>query len=220
MRIFFDTEFIEDGKTIELISIGLVRDDGKELYLESDRVDWSKANPWVLENVRPHLKGEEFQLHPDDIIENVVRFCGKQPEFWAYYADYDWVLLCQMFGSMMQLPRHWPMFCMDLKQLAVMLGSPQLPEPKGTEHNALDDARWNAEVYSFLVGYQHDMFAFGGDWLATEPHDHDAMLKHLLDEWGSLGTVMQVCEKQVTPTLAKNMLEMALKRLDRGKAPK
>ena len=29
MKIFFDTEFIEDGKTIELLSIGLVREDGK-----------------------------------------------------------------------------------------------------------------------------------------------------------------------------------------------
>lgn len=28
MRIWFDTEFIEDGKTIDLISIGLVREDG------------------------------------------------------------------------------------------------------------------------------------------------------------------------------------------------
>jgi len=28
MKIWFDTEFYEDGRTIDLISIGLVREDG------------------------------------------------------------------------------------------------------------------------------------------------------------------------------------------------
>lgn len=30
-QVFFDTEFIEDGRTIELLSIGMVRDDGRTL---------------------------------------------------------------------------------------------------------------------------------------------------------------------------------------------
>lgn len=30
MRYFYDTEFIEDGHTIELISIGVVAEDGRE----------------------------------------------------------------------------------------------------------------------------------------------------------------------------------------------
>lgn len=32
MRYFFDTEFYEDGKTIDLVSIGIVAEDGRELY--------------------------------------------------------------------------------------------------------------------------------------------------------------------------------------------
>ena len=32
MRIFYDTEFLEDGKTIDLISIGMVAEDGREYY--------------------------------------------------------------------------------------------------------------------------------------------------------------------------------------------
>ncbi len=31
MRYFLDTEFYEDGKTIDLISIGIVAEDGREL---------------------------------------------------------------------------------------------------------------------------------------------------------------------------------------------
>ena len=34
MKIWFDTEFIEDGKTIDLISIGMVRQDSATLYFE------------------------------------------------------------------------------------------------------------------------------------------------------------------------------------------
>ncbi len=55
------------------------------------------------------------------IASEVRMFCDPdkfgRPEFWAYYADYDWVVLCQLFGTMMDLPAHWPMFCMDIKQL-------------------------------------------------------------------------------------------------------
>lgn len=43
MKYFFDTEFIEDGKTIELLSIGIVSEDGREFYAESLDADHSKA---------------------------------------------------------------------------------------------------------------------------------------------------------------------------------
>ena len=39
MKIFFDTEFIEDGKTIDLLSIGAVRDDGETYYAEPAEAD-------------------------------------------------------------------------------------------------------------------------------------------------------------------------------------
>ena len=47
MRIFFDTEFIDTGRKIHLISIGLVRADGEEYYAESKDVDLSRACDWV-----------------------------------------------------------------------------------------------------------------------------------------------------------------------------
>ena len=53
-----DTEFIARPYSIDLISIGIVAEDGREFYAESSQVDWSKANPWTLENVRPQLDGK------------------------------------------------------------------------------------------------------------------------------------------------------------------
>lgn len=63
------------------------------------------------------------------------------PIFWADYADYDWVLLCQLFGTMLDRPEGWPMFCRDIQQmkLDVEYGA-KLPEPEGQAHRALDDA--------------------------------------------------------------------------------
>jgi hypothetical protein len=52
---------------------------------------------------------------------------------------------------MMDLPKGWPMFCMDLKQLCVLKGDPRLPEQTSTEHHALADARWNRDIYRWLT---------------------------------------------------------------------
>lgn len=171
MKYFYDTEFIEDGKTIDLISIGVVCEDGREFYAESRDVDISKANQWIKDNVLPHLwvsspdneiaaswlksGGEGGFLFRDKIATKLQSFCdiekyGK-PEFWAYYADYDHVALCQLFGTMMNLPKGWPMYTRDIKQLADFLSVATLPEQVGNEHHALADARWNMIVYNYLL---------------------------------------------------------------------
>lgn len=148
-RIWFDTEFIEDGKTIDLISIGMVRDDGAELYLESSEVDWRKASTWVLENVHPHLFGQQYSRK--EIAQLVLSFAGESPEFWAYYADYDWVVLCQLYGTMMDLPKGWPMFCRDLKQAMHGVLEAEVPHQSMQEHHALADARWVRDTYLWLL---------------------------------------------------------------------
>lgn len=149
MKIWFDTEFIEDGKTIDLLSIGLVREDGRMFYAEPAEADISKASAWVRENVLPHLSG--VKMARDDIAAGIRDFAGEAPEFWAYYADYDWVALCQLYGTMVDLPGGWPMYCRDVKQLCDALGNPRLPKQSTTAHNALQDARWAKDAWAFLI---------------------------------------------------------------------
>lgn len=149
MRFFFDTEFIEDGRTIELLSIGIVDEGGRGFYAEVAETDRSRAGPWVRENVLPKLTGPVVPRL--ELRKAIVDFVGDQPEFWAYYAAHDWVALCQLFGTMMDLPSHWPAHCMDVKQLHVELGRPQLPEYNHTnEHNAISDARWTRAAWGHL----------------------------------------------------------------------
>lgn len=150
MKIWFDTEFIEDGKTIDLVSIGLVREDGRTYYAETNDYIPGKASQWVRDNVLSHLRGGDWIVPRDVIAREIVEFSGEKPEFWAYYADYDWVVLCQLYGTMMNLPKGWPMYCRDIKQLCDSLGNPKLPEQGKGEHHALDDARWNKKAWEFL----------------------------------------------------------------------
>jgi hypothetical protein len=151
MKYFLDTEFIESGPAFPLIllSIGMVSDDGREFYVVNGDAPLELANDWVKANVIPHLG--EPRVTISTVIIEVLRFVGNdKPEFWGYYADYDWVVFCQLFGTMMDLPKGWPMYCRDIKQLADYLGNPRLPKQASTEHNALNDARWNKRAYEFL----------------------------------------------------------------------
>lgn len=153
MKYFIDTEFIEGfhkplfGKRrhfIDLISIGIIAEDGRTYYAISTEFNPKDASPWVKDNVilklpekyadfydSPRIRQEAMlwksnQHIADDIKEFVfdkqinldkdnVKF--DNPEFYAYYADYDWVVFCSLFGTMMDLPMGLPMYCKDLKQM-------------------------------------------------------------------------------------------------------
>jgi len=122
------------------------------MYHLNSECDWSRADEWVKVNVLEPIKHEYKLFMPrQDIASSILNFCSKdKPEFWAYYADYDWVVLCQLFGRMVDLPKGWPMYCRDIKQWCDMLGDPELPKQLGIEHNAIADARWNKLAWEFL----------------------------------------------------------------------
>jgi hypothetical protein len=63
MKYWMDTAFIERPYTIDLISIGLVAEDGREFYAESSEVDWTKASHWTLETVRHGKAADPVQDH-------------------------------------------------------------------------------------------------------------------------------------------------------------
>lgn len=158
MKVFYDTEFIEDGKTIELISIGLVRDDGHYYYAEVAEADMSQANDWVKENVIAHLQGGIYRIERENIKKDLIGFLDPiahgRPELWGYYSAYDHVALCQLYGTMMDLPKDWPTYTRDIKQWCDELGNPDLPKQGKDEHHALADARWNQQAWEFLLDYR------------------------------------------------------------------
>lgn len=169
MKYWYDTEFYEDGKQIHLISIGIVAEDGREIYLESN-FGWHivPKGHWLWENVWPHLKFEGTLTKPE-IADEVRRFITKDGteldnELWGYYAAYDHVTLAQLFGRMVDMPQGIPWFTQDIRQLKAMLENEgweySLPEPEGLEHHALADARWNKIAYDAVMKFARE----GDDW--------------------------------------------------------
>lgn len=160
MLYFLDTEFLEDGKTIMPISMGIVCDDGRELYFEMEfDEERARAHDFVREHVLPHLRiPSSDRLSREQAQAKIMNFTGEDsnPQFWAYYADYDWVLLCQIFGTMLDLPNHYPKYCMDLQQWWVQLGRPEglKPQKPQKNHHALEDARWNFAFFRNLIRHQ------------------------------------------------------------------
>jgi hypothetical protein len=264
MKYFIDQEFCEGfhkpwfGKRrhyIDLISIGIVAEDGREYYAVSNEFDvdavWNRfdieqdfGKPqdlgnkkvyWLRDNVlmpifydmamndfhHTHFKDEwhkggvgvtleVFKNDPvwskdirwfkmlikkygksnEQIANEIIRFimpsrgddvCDgmdfiryvevfSNPEFYGYYADYDWVLFCSLFGRMIDLPKGFPKYCIDLKQTqdeksvtyvkvgevkdnyqqwSMLKDHPDYPT-QINEHNALADARWIKKLYTFL----------------------------------------------------------------------
>lgn len=229
MKYFLDTEFIEGfhkpmfGKRrhfIDLISMGIVAEDGREYYAISNEFDEKKASDWVTENVlTPIMLAaanypaggaaylSKYSKSNKQIAKEIVDFVRQSrtydlskneeqdekerlewcrihnikelkdgiayhhPEFYGYYADYDWVLFASLWGKMIYLPKGFPMYCRDLKQMfddkveylrqkenysfsfdegmKGLRGHPDYPTQEN-KHNALDDAKWNKKLYDFL----------------------------------------------------------------------
>lgn len=148
MRVFFDTEFIDTGSLVHLLSVGLVREDGATYYAEPAETDRSLAGEWVRKNVLPHMNGP---IKPRaQIAAELVDFCGERPEFWGYYVAYDWLLLCQLYGRMLDVPALWPNFAFDVQALRCLMGGLSLPKQVNTEHHALNDAIWTREAWEYL----------------------------------------------------------------------
>lgn len=173
MRYTIDTEFLENGETIRLISIAIVAEDGRTFYRVVRDYELLKdvfKHPWLRKNVFPSLPvtigldGEPYwdELHPDyhkrvvvdkeTIAQDLKVFFGSDTaiSLWGWYAAYDHVAFAQIFGTMIDLPLGFPMWTNDIKQEHRRLGYPRIPEQAQGAHNALEDARWNMSTLKYL----------------------------------------------------------------------
>lgn len=180
MRYFYDFEFLEDGHTIEPISIGIRAEDGREYYAVFEDAPWLRIleHEWLMANVVPSLP----LLPPDQWFKNRAYadiLDGSNPavkvkmqvarevreffladglgdtrrvrELWAWYSAHDHVALCQLWGRMVgDVPDCVPHFTRDIKSEAVRLGVSKLPAQPEGAHNALADARYNFVRWEYL----------------------------------------------------------------------
>lgn len=174
MKYFIDCEFLEKPGTLDLISIGVVAEDGRTFYAENSEFDLGKMTPWLVENVKPYLRWHGKDAEPlvmcgssevydpglavygePSVIADKLRHFAEphtKPEFWGWYCAYDWVAFCWLFGTMMDLPDGYPMYCREI-QTYYDTFEKSTPEPKGTAHNALDDARYHKELHDNICAH-------------------------------------------------------------------
>ncbi|MFT3662016.1 MAG: polyadenylate-specific 3'-exoribonuclease AS [Gordonia sp. (in: high G+C Gram-positive bacteria)] len=160
MRYFYDCEFIEDGTTIELISLGVVAEDGREFYAVSTEFDPGRAGRWVRENVLDKLPSPADKVWKSrrTIRDELYEFLTAGPgevELWAWVGAYDHVVVCQLWGSMVDLPRELPRFTRELRQHWEAAGSPPLPATSRDAHSALVDARQNLARWQAIEAARH-----------------------------------------------------------------
>ena len=154
-RIFYDCEFIEDGTTIELVSLGAVDETGREFYAVSRAFDPMRAGPWVRKNVLDKLPPASDPVWRSrlQIREGFYEFvtAGAGPvELWAWNAPYDHVVIAQLWGAMPDLPRALPRFTRDMRQRWDDVGRPDLPPAPEDAHDALADARHNLAKWEVI----------------------------------------------------------------------
>jgi 3'-5' exoribonuclease-like protein len=165
-RYFYDCEFIEDGRVVDLVSIGVVDENGREFYAVSTEFDASRALPWVRKHVLDKLPSPADPAWRsrarirDELWEFLVLPVRDRPqekiELWAWFAAYDHVALAQLWGAMPQLPREIPRLTKDLRQLWEERGRPKLPAPEASRHDALVDARHNLARWHAMTAVQPD----------------------------------------------------------------
>jgi hypothetical protein len=145
-RYFYDCEFIEDGRTIELVSIGVVAEDGREYYAVSTEFDPSRATAWVRRHVLAKLPPPadpswRSRTRIRDDLHAFFAEPGLPVELWAWYAAYDHVVLAQLWGAMPALPADVPRLTREIRQHWEAAGCPPIPQAGADRHDALADAR-------------------------------------------------------------------------------
>ncbi len=163
-KVFLDTEFVDDGRLTDPVSLGLVSETGAEYYaVFADRgVDRAVRDDWLRAHVIPHLPvaltgsgwawdpghADYPRVRPQARIAAEVRaFIGSQPgpELWAWYPPFDAVVLYQLYGPMSGLPAEIPMFVKDLMQESGRVAA-ALPQQAPPVHHALHDARHDRRI--------------------------------------------------------------------------
>jgi DNA polymerase III epsilon subunit-like protein len=161
--MFFDTEFSSlDPYRGEILSIGLVKLNGDELYLELQHDD--EVDSWVRKNILPTLKLKKVSRKK--AVAEIKRFVGKKkPYVVAYVNQYDVIYIYKLFGK-----GDKPFFWLPIDFASILFGMGIDPESyypddkknflkkigvdssKYKMHNALDDARLLREVYLKMSG--------------------------------------------------------------------
>lgn len=182
MRVFYDVKIVERGNQlpIQLISAAYIGEDGRELYVINEECLTNVVrHPGLSMTVGPSLPITMDQVgdgnfitqwNPnhedyanvfamDTLVDRVKAFllgCAKESklEMWGYYAPFQYVAHCQLFGDEAALPVEFPIWTHDLMQVIETDPAVVLPPQPHINHHALWDARWTRDCFRVLNGQE------------------------------------------------------------------
>lgn len=172
--IFWDSEFSDlDPYKGELLSVGMVKPSGEELYLEFEVK--GEVSDWVKANVLPHLTQQKVSR--DEAVKRIFEFLGtNRPYMVAYVNQFDTVYFYKMLSDLLKnsantknFPFHWihidyasMLFAMGIDPERFNFTKPGnfvadlgIDTSKFNKHHALDDARLLKEIYLKML--THDV---------------------------------------------------------------
>jgi DNA polymerase III epsilon subunit-like protein len=162
--IFIDTEFTDlDPYKGEILSIGIVKLNGDELYLELETD--AKPTDWVEKHIVPTLKEEKVSR--EVAIKKIESFLdGKLPFAVGFVDNYDVIYLTKIIGAG-KLPFRWMtvdfasiLFAIGINPVKFQLDSSGarsfykklgIDMKKYRQHHALDDAKLLRDVWIKIV---------------------------------------------------------------------
>lgn len=160
--IFLDTEFSSlNPYKGEILSIGLVKLNGGELYMELEYN--GEIDEWVKENVTPFLMEEK--VNREEAVRRIKKFVGdKKPYMLAYVNQFDAIYLYKLF-KIENNPFHWIPIDFASMLFAFRINPERynwedkdnfyqeigINHNKYRKHHALDDAKLLRQVYLKFV---------------------------------------------------------------------
>ena len=156
MRYFYDCEFIEDGATITLVSIGVVDENGREFYAVSTEFDPNRAIDWVRRHVLNQLPApaDPAWRSRARIRDDLLGTCSSPASRsscgpgWPATTTSRWPSYGATCGRCRARSRDSPTSCASS-------GRGRLPAAAGCRpdaHDALADARHNLARWKVIEG--------------------------------------------------------------------
>lgn len=144
--ITYDAEFIDDGETIQLISIGMVSGDGREMYAVANDFDQDRvlANSWMRKNVWPHLPIVKPQMNVRGYPVNNCR-CIKESD-----GGYD----CRHWNGFLDMDHPDVRTRGQIKRMVSDFIYASHPHDKG-----LDMDRDHVQLWAYYGAYDHVVLA-------------------------------------------------------------
>lgn len=159
MKLYYDFEFTGLHQGTTPISLGIVDENNRAFYAEFTDYDKDQIDPWLEEHVLANLTISKGIVFKSPLIQQVVgtkkKIAGYLLNWLAEYDSvqmvgdcqgYDQVLLCELFGGAMNLPKKINYIFLDLATMLFDHGiDPDISRVefgglKSTPHFALDDA--------------------------------------------------------------------------------